>query len=437
MNENPEGTPNPLNNTPEAAPAAPATPAPAEPVAEPVAPVAAAPVAEAAKPVAPVAAASVAEPQVATPAKKKKGGLIAGIICLVVALGCGIAALLVLFVFNKGGDPVTDGLVKLLNGDKRNIAVNGTADLDMLGNSFNIDYNAQFDTVAQAGSFGANIAFDYNGVDATLSAEGRKIGGGDAYLKISGLKDLFLGSLTQYGIDCTAVDCEQYLSMMSTSTSAANQSSLLSIEDKWVRVATNDSFSNFPVSLPGGVDLGDLGSEKNTIIDLYKKYPFLISSTDNLGIAKKNDTLYKITYDYDKMASFMNELSKNAKCDEGASCATKDVTADELKAQLSDSGEYYVEVNGDHDITRIYVKSGTEGGFDTTVDMAISYPSSINIEAPTDFIESSDAFTLFNMFGAFNQGGSSYNSYDDDYDWGYDDEDYDYSESYDWSWSTD
>ncbi len=102
MNENPEGAAAPLTPAPEAAAPAPApapaaeapapAPAPAPAASPTTAPLDAAPVAPATAPVAP---------------KKKKTGLIVGLVLGFLAIVGVVVALLFVFVFNKGGDPVS------------------------------------------------------------------------------------------------------------------------------------------------------------------------------------------------------------------------------------------------------------------------------------------------------------------------------------------
>lgn len=408
MNETPEGTPNPLSAAPEAAAPAPAPVAP-----EPVAP--AAPAAPAAEPVAPAA------PVAAAPKKKGKAGIIIGIILGVIALGCGIAAILFFFVFNKSNDPITDAMVKLLNGDNRNVAISGTYDYSAAGTPISIDFSAQMDTVAKAGIVTADISGSANGMTLNVNAEVRLPGDDKAYLKLSGIKNIFTDALKQAGVDCDATDCTSYLELMTSTASNGSSSmlgmfsSLFAIDGKWIMFEANiaDSFS-----LPIGVKLDDVSSHQNEVVDTYKKYPFLKSSTNDLKISKKTDTLYKVEFDYDKLASFTNELaSKNG--------SSQTVTASDLEKSMSNTGDIYVEIDGNNNFTRLYANEQ---------DFTISYPSNINVVAPEDYTTSDALMEIFgSMFGGFT-GGLEYDDDDDiiDYD---DDGDDDYD--FDWDWEED
>ncbi len=418
MNDNPEGTPNPLNPAPEAPVAA--EPVAAEPVAtEPaVSTPAAEPVSEPTKiePVAPAA-----------PKKKGKAGIIIGIILGLVAIGCGVAAILIFFVFNKGGDQITDAMTKLLNGDNRNIAISGsyTAD-ESTSMPISFDYNAQIDTVAKAGIVNVNISGNLGGMDLNSTVEARLPGDDKAYLKIGGIKSIFTKALNQSGANCEGSACDAYLEMMISSMKTANPqfgifASLIELDDKWIMFDNATISSMF--TLPTGMKLDDISSHKNEVVDTYKKYPFLKSSTNDLKIAKKSNTLYRVEFDYDKLASFTNELaSKNG--------SSSNVTADSLKQSMEKAGDVYVEIDGSNNFTRFYA-----GG----QDFDISYPSSVNVVAPSDYTTSETLIELLgNMITGFSglKSGST-NIIDDDYDYDYDDDEDDDDSILNWSWDDD
>ena len=430
MNDNPEGTPNPLNPAPEApveaAPAAePAPVADAAPVAEPVATAPAAesasPATESAAPAAEPTAPTTVEPVAPTTKKKGKAGIIIGIILGVIALGCGVAAALIFFVFNKSGDPVTDAMVKLLNGDNRNIAISGTYAADESGSMpISFSYNAQVDTVAKAGIVNVDISGNLSGMDLNTTVEVRIPGDNKAYLKFSGVKSIFIDALNQSGMSCEGSACDVYINAMISSMQSASPqfgivASLITLDDKWIMFDNATLSSAF--TLPAGIKLDDVSSHKNEVVDTYKKYPFLKSTTNDVKIAKKNNTLYKVEFDYDKLASFTNELaSKNG--------YTSTVTESQLKESLEKAGDIYVEIDGNNNFTRFYAAGQ---------DFAISYPTNVNVATPDDYTTSDSLIEMFsNYIGGFlggftdeptdckGLGNKCQTPYDDD-----DDDDYD------------
>ncbi len=431
MNDNPEGAPNPLNPAPGAA--APA-PAPEAPVAAPVAPEPVAPVAEpvmtAAEPVAEAPATTAAVP---APKKKKKTGMIIGIILGLIAIGCGVAAILVFFVFNKGGDPVTNAMVRLLNNDERNIGVSGTFAYDYMGYPINVSYNAQIDKTAKAGVLTANLSGSFLGGDANVSLEGRATGDDNLYVKVDGIKDIVFSS---FNVDCDSSDCDALLAQgLSTMDSSMDYistmiMSLASIDGEWIKIEGVNILSY--ISLPTGLSFDDYNSHKSEVVELYKKYPFVTSSTNDLKISKKNDTLYKLGFDFDKMASFVNEISKSY-CDKDADCGQKTVTASDLKSTIGSVDDVYVEVDGKGNFTRLYA-GGTQAG---DQDLSITYPANVNVSVPSSYKNFSEITSMFGaLMGGLMGGSSSYS-----YSYGYDDQsttiytDDDDDDDSDWTWS--
>ena len=161
MNENPGGMPNPLNPTPAAGPtpnpmlsAAP-SPAP-NPAPSPVTPApTASPIPNTAptqaptQPVAPVTNTikvdslapedrpmEKAAPAEAAPAKKKKTGLIAGIIAVVAVLVLGGVAAAIAIIMMNQVDPVTAAMKKIMDGKApTNVAIDGDINIT-LNNEF-------------------------------------------------------------------------------------------------------------------------------------------------------------------------------------------------------------------------------------------------------------------------------------------------------------
>ena len=176
MNENPEGTPNPLNPTPAAAP----TPAPA-PAPAPTA----------------VPAPEPEQPgSIVEPAKKKNGkkiGIIIGVIAGVLALGGGVAAALMLTVF-KPADAVPLAIEKALSGNYKYVALQGnisgtpTADSSFGVSSLNINFDAQVDMVSRSNSLSATIAASAGDEqDVSFNVEETQVAGGDMFIKLDGL----------------------------------------------------------------------------------------------------------------------------------------------------------------------------------------------------------------------------------------------------------
>ena len=394
MNENPEGTPNPLTPAPEAAAPAP-TPAPAEEAT--VAPVVSETGSATSEPVATSEPAATTEPVAVAP-KKKKTGLIVGLILGFLAIVGVVVTLLFVFVFNKGGDPANEALLRLMNGDERNIAISGSYDTEFMGLPIAINFNAQMDTAAKAGLAAANLSTNADGFEASIDLEARITGNDVAYIKVTGITDILSNA---FGTDCKTNDCISALRTMAPALGSYSQyidiiASIVSLDDQWIKI-DNVGLSSLP--LPAGLDISDINSHKNEIIDSYKKDPFISSDTKDIKISKKANPIYRLNFDYDKMANFINEIiSKN--CDSNSSCGMKGMTSSELKSYLGDLSNIYAEIDEKNNFTRLYVEISDSDPMDYT----IAYPTNINVAEPDEYITMDKVMSLFESISNFMNG---------------------------------
>ncbi|MBR2658465.1 hypothetical protein IKD57_01025 [Candidatus Saccharibacteria bacterium] len=412
MNENPEGTPNPLN---------PAAAAPAEPVA-PV------------EPVAPATPAAPAEPEqpgsIVEPAKKKSGkkiGLIIGIIVGILAIGGGTAAALMLTVF-KPADAVPKAIEKLLSGDTNkylsvegNIIGTPSGTASSIVSSVNINFKAQLDMVAPANSVSATIAASIGDeTDISFNVDEVQVADGDMYLKLDGVSDA-LG---------------EYSSMI------PGLSTIELIEGDWLRVSKSDFSQSEGMGILDNSSqclinaITNAPSYSNSLAEIYKQNQFVTYSTDNIKVDKKKNTIYRLGYNSDKLASFINAMSNSGFANDLLACtggtATKqDVTASDVENIFSNFPTTYVEIDGNYNITRAYFDA-SDAGF--TANLSIEYPSNVNIVEPNEYKNLSDYLSeiLDNIYS-----GGLYNFNFNIEDYGFDIEDYDYDYDYDFDFDFD
>lgn len=405
MNENPEGTPNPLNPTPAAAP----TPAPA-PAPAPTA----------------VPAPEPEQPgSIVEPAKKKNGkkiGIIIGVIAGVLALGGGVAAALMLTVF-KPADAVPLAIEKALSGNYKYVALQGnisgtpTADSSFGVSSLNINFDAQVDMVSRSNSLSATIAASAgNEQDVSFNVEEAQVAGGDMFIKLDGLSE----SLGEYSSLIPGLNVVE------------------TIEGDWLRIGKDDFSSSEGMGILDNSSqcianaMANASSYSNSLAENYKQNQFVTYSTNDIKLAKKNDTIYRLGFDSNKLASFLNSMNNSGLANEliactGGSATNKDVTAADVEKLLSDFPTVYVEINGNNDITRAYFDASDKG---FTADLTISYPSSVNVSEPSSYKDLSDY--LSEILNSFYSGSNSFNfdfnedDYDFDYDFDFDSDDYDF-----------
>lgn len=234
MNENPGGTPNPLNPNPVAGPS-PVGPAPMPNptlVSDPMLtsapnsvtnPVSAQPATGA--PTVPVESLAPAnrpmEQATPTPVpeKKKKTGLIAAIIAaLVVLIGGGVAAAMVMMNMNKS-DPVMAAMNKIMSGEAPDkVAIDGNIDI-AINNNFSpiseikIALNSKVVTTSAVNESVAKVTATLRNIgDLEIEFDEVYAGNGDLYFKIDGAKSaleksgllylLNLAGQTQNSLDC-------------------------------------------------------------------------------------------------------------------------------------------------------------------------------------------------------------------------------------------
>lgn len=468
MNENPEGTPNPLNPYPGSQDLAP-TPEPiASAASEPVSPVEPMPE-EPVQPIEEVVGAAEQKIEVATPlpesapaqpiiepamnindqsisstqinpdsqttqtvepAKKsgKKIATIFAVIFILVAIGCGAAAIVILKPF--GQDAVPAALSKLMNGAPSIVKIDGVATLNFNNQSsyvsnLKLDFKADLDNISGGNTISAKVAANFeNGEEFSFGADEIHTKDGNLYLKLSGIS----GALEKYydmlpnthmknsiktncvGDTSSTTNCTA--SSLSSSTTSQEKSTTISeslglidvINDEWILIP-GSSFSNVSDLINSNVSsgnktsqclidaAGNLGEYGSNFAKLYNDNQFIAYSTDSIPIAKKKDAIYRLYIDAEKLAGFINAMTNSGFLNELSACMGGmamptgiTVSADALKPMIAFLPNIYVEIDDDNNFTRVYLESSSDIT-SVTVDLSFSYPTSITIEEPDHYID--------------------------------------------------
>ncbi len=411
MNENPEGTPNPLNPNPEVAPTAP------EPVAAEPTPVEPAPVAESAVAEQPAVTqpAKMAQPKVAKP---KKAGLIVAIILCIVAIVAGVAAALIFInPFAAKKDAVPAALAKLMSGDApRMVAIDGSINLATSEESMPF---SDFNVKLQASINGIHKENYANAVLSTTLKDGGKLSfnvdevgnsKGEYFVKLSKIADAIekYEPLPQEVTDCTSEESELedcIEESNSSDTILGILGMLKELDEEWIRIQNSDvsgiagtvSPSTTPTECLTNVtdNMRKYGEEVSSI---YQQYPFINYTTENLKISQKKDALYLLSFDAEKTASFINALRDSDLIKELASCmgtkmtSSEDLTTEDVQEIIKDFPDLYVEIDNDDNFTRVYFAISVEDNAATvTIDLSLAYPTQITINEPTEYIEVNEA----------------------------------------------
>ena len=399
MNENPEGTPNPLNPAPadEAkTDTAPVEPAPAEARAE-----APAPAAEAPAPVSEEPAGTVVEP-----VKKKKTGLIVLIVILALAIiGGAVAAILILNPFGNGNgggngggdkDAVSKAIVKLLSSTEgpKKLGTKGT--VEVTAGSASIP----FKTIDATIDAGYDVETGKSSGDVTL---GVALSSTDEInIKVSEMlvdKKLYLKATTDKEVDTTDIDEDDETAQYSLMIA----SFINMLGGKWISMSLTDATSGLPSGSTNETAqclieaMKDTSDTKIDLGGIYENNKFVTSSTDSLKISKKNDPLYKLGVDSEKAASFVNAVANELGSSDAAKCidttSSEEVTAEQISEIVKELPDVYVEVNSDYNFTRFYTNyTASDESLGIKVDLTLNYNPTVEATAPSDSIKLEDLF---------------------------------------------
>ena len=403
------------------------------------------------------------------PAKKShKTGLLVAIILLVVAIATGVAAAIILLNPFGKTDAVPAAISKLMSGQlPEYVSMTGTVNVSTTSessmfSSLSVDFSGGIKNRSGESFTNAKVLaglvgggeFDFN-VDEIYTADGA------LYLKMSNvyheLGDYYFAPLSEQNngltaetteTNCTTVngvenciesrevmeiDCigsegtdncamvEPILIEPTTEaeTETEGTKSLYDylgvfdvIEDEWIRIPESSfnsvssitTISNMPTQclIDAAGKLGQYGSD---FANKYKEYPFINYSTENPGIVKRANDLYRLTFDSDKLAKFINSMSNSGFMNEllactGGQATNASVDAAALTQVIAALPTIYVEIDDNDNFTRLYLSVTTPDGLTTaTADFSLSYPSSLTIKEPSEYIDInqalSDIFTKF------------------------------------------
>lgn len=476
MNENPGGMPNPLNPTPATGPAPNSTlsaaPSPApNPAPSPVTPAPTAspipntvPTQAPAQPVAPVTNTikvdslapedrpmEKAAPAEAAPAKKKKTGLIAGIIAVVAVLVLGGAAAAIAIMMMNQVDPVTAAMKKIMDGEApTNVAIDGDINI-VLNDEFSpvsnikIALNSKLISSSAINNSVANVTATIRNVgDFNIEFDEVYAGNGDLYFKIDGatsaLEDsgiLYLLNLSNQmprQIDCGEDAVCQTTEIQALTCTNGENCELTEIDDtklnvldggqnvldadtiayfaslvgvievidgEWLKVSV-DELNMLSGGMTASSDIScvtnlvsDINTNSNSAIELYSKYPFISSTNKDVKLASKNYPVYQISVDSEKFANFVNSIQNSEMTANLYSCLgwtdNVSISKDDVAKMVNTMPKIYAEVDGENNFTRLYLTSDLNNGEGTmTIDLGFSYPANVNVPEPEEYKNFSD-----------------------------------------------
>ena len=479
MNDNTGEMPNPLNPNNNPLDANPADSQPLEKIVEEVQTVNTAPTEQpAADPMArPMEQAPVAEP--IQPKKKKTGLIVAGIIAAVVAIGCGVAAAII-FAMN-GGDPVEKAVAKIMSGEMpAYTALNGQitvtpSDESSVISNVTIGLDSKAATTSMLNDTKATVTANFVSGDAVdFSVEEVYGSNGDLFLKLENVGDALEGfaeavensASYQNTVDCiedetgeticddqfttTTQNCEvddvnclsTYGSVDSSNTGLATTLGSLGgvielIDGQWLRVSLDDLSSlsgSGVVSADNGMTciagvLSNYKNYSNSIVESYKKAPFISSTTEGVTLASKSgQPVRKIVLNNENYKGFANSMKDSAFMKDLMACSDEGANVEtSADASFDNMPTMYVEVDKDFNFARLAFDAPIRGASTCdcvyadecdcgdeseeiaklSVDVSMSYPDTINVAEPKEY---TDLSTLLQQLFLNMYSTSGYNT---------------------------
>lgn len=374
----------------------------------------------------------------AVPAKKKSSGkmtaTILAIVFLLIAVGTAVAAILILKPFSKQ-DAVPAAMTKLMKGAPDYVMANGTVKIatedDDATPGLNVMFTAGLDNKNRQNYVDAVVTAGVGMTeDFTFNVNEVHTSGGNLYLKLGGVA----AALEQYSnmlesAGCTTDDVtgetvcagdndveiedmlgtncvEDASGLTNCGATGSSGVSVLGalglfevIDDEWIMIpdSTFDSVSdiaNVDSTTQCLIDAaGDLGKYGKDFVKLYEANPFITYSTENISVAKKKDTIYRLGFNSQKLAGFINATGNSGFMNElnacmGGTAMNISVSASDLTAIIAEIPAIYVEIDDNDNFTRVYFTADSEDASATvTVDISFSYPASITVTEPSSYIE--------------------------------------------------
>ncbi|MBR3385949.1 hypothetical protein IKG68_00010 [Candidatus Saccharibacteria bacterium] len=348
--------------------------------------------------------------------KKSKVGIIIAVLLLLVAIGAAVAAILIINPF-KTSDRVPAAISKLMSGAPEKVALTGTitatpSDETSPFSSLEVVFGSGIDNKNGENYVNATVtATMADESEFTFDASEVHTVDGDLYLKLTGIKDALdnykppilntPGEVTTETNCVTdksgATNCETVTTTIPTSTILESLGVFEVIDDEWIRIPAS-TFSNTtnviniePTTMCLIGVAGKLNEYGSDFVAKYNANPFVTYSTENLALKAKKDTLYRLSFDTDKLAAFINSMSGSGFANAlnactGQAATLSDLTADNVASITKMLPAIYVEVDNKDNFTRVYLSMLTDTAT-ATADITISYPTSITITEPESYLD--------------------------------------------------
>ncbi|MFV0485180.1 MAG: hypothetical protein ACK5MU_03070 [Candidatus Saccharimonadales bacterium] len=321
--------------------------------------------------------------------KKKIGTIIAICVAAVLLIGGGVFA--AIYMSWRNSDPVVilDAVTGVMK--KSKIAVNGTMD---------IRFNEENQDESGIKSMKLTLDSDQDGADASGSGKltivtstddtaeigigGAYVSDGTIYIKIDGVGD----ALTSLDLPDEAAAIMDYLEDL-----------IDDIDGQWYKIEVSDlgldaeaeeSYQCMVDTLNESVK----EDSKTELVDLYKKYPFIVSEKKDKKDSDGN-TIYNVSWDADDLAGYLNGMTDTKAYESIAACAdsiTEETITSEDVAVPEDMPTLNLHINGSHELRGFSAKY-EEDGNSLNAEFYFEYDNKVNVEIPSNAKSVGDLMT--------------------------------------------
>ena len=336
-------------------------------------------------------------PDVPKKQTNKLGLLIGGIVGAVALIGIIVAIILV--ATKPKANAFDMALQKLSSRDNsKNLELDGNIDITFPGSmagisGFSLDINNKTPKSSDANDMVINANIRLTGGEIlSLKIEEIVIGNRKVYIKFSGLADMF-AKLTGYPYESLPKDNPVIQLIDKTD----NQWLLMTqeyIEDSLGSQNMTSGIANVKPLICASSLFSDFGKNSNSLVELYKKHPFIGSTQQGISIASKKNPLYKIVLDETSFLAFFEDFGDTEPAKNFAQCmGVKSLALDaEDKEELGDFlkalPDVYLEIDENYDITRLYFEASPDfAEIEAKADFDFTSPAEINIAEPTEYKE--------------------------------------------------
>ncbi|MCR5700178.1 MAG: procyclic acidic repetitive family protein [Candidatus Saccharibacteria bacterium] len=359
---------------------------------------------------------------------RKRIGLIIGmIISLFLAIGCAVTATLLILNAPRG-DLVAIAVNKIVSGEApENVMIDGTIEITPENKkstvpNLQITFGTEMTTKSMINSTMAKISTQTkDGEELSVDVSEIYAANGNFYLKIDGLKNLlaktdFADQLVISGQTTAQPEVDCYVTEGCPSTPSENTtketkklltvlgSTVEVLDGEWIKISVNDLNSILNANLDNDNEfvcmaklVNNININSNALSDFYLKNPFITSTDQDLAVDSERDTIRKVTINDQNFRAFMEAAVNSSAMTNLASClhyASVENSVNGLSETLQNLPDIYAEVDGNDNITRIYVDTKIDKGRAKLVaNLRFSYPENVNVPEPTEY---KDWSTLIN-----------------------------------------